>query len=68
LEPTLLLRCAGYLFAALQVQAVRFPNFRYFFSQFSDALFDGPLHEDRLAEHAVPERNIAISTHPPDRK
>jgi hypothetical protein len=33
LEPTLLLpRCAGHLFAALQVQSVRFANLRYFFS------------------------------------
>jgi hypothetical protein len=37
----------------LQVQAVRFPNLCYFFSQLSDALFDGLLHQDRLAEHAA---------------
>ena len=39
-------------FAPLHVQPVRFTNLRYFFSQLSDALFDGRLHEDRLAEHA----------------
>jgi hypothetical protein len=50
-----LIRCAaGHLFADLQVQAIRLPDFRYFFSQLSDALFDGPLHEGRLAEHAAP--------------
>jgi hypothetical protein len=46
LEPTLLICRAGHLLAAFQVQAVRFPNLRYFFSQFSDALFDGLLHDD----------------------
>jgi len=46
-----LIGCSGYLFPALQVQAVRFTNLRYFFSQLCDALFDGLLHEDRLAEH-----------------
>jgi Protein of unknown function (DUF5818) len=53
LKPTFLIPCcSGYLLAALQVQAVRFTDLRYFFSQLSDALFDGLLHEDRLAEHA----------------
>ena len=51
MKPPLVIRCTGYLFAAFQVQTARFPNFCYFFSQFSDALFDWPLHEDRLAEH-----------------
>jgi hypothetical protein len=36
-----LIRCARHLFAALQVQAVPFANFRYFFPQLCDALFDG---------------------------
>jgi hypothetical protein len=44
------IRGAGYLFAASQVLSVRFTNLRYFFSQFGDALFDGPRHGDRLAE------------------
>ena len=39
-------------FAALQVQAVRFTNLRNFFSQLSDTLFDGLLHENRLAQHS----------------
>jgi len=51
LKSTFLIGCSGYLFPALQVQAVRFTNLRYFFSQLCDALFDGLLHEDRLAEH-----------------
>jgi hypothetical protein len=51
------IRGAGYLFAASQVLSVGFTNLRYFFSQFGDALFDGPRHGDRLAEC----RNIPIS-------
>jgi hypothetical protein len=43
-------RCAGWLFAALQVLAVGFTNSRYFFSQLGDAVFDGLLHADRLSE------------------
>jgi hypothetical protein len=50
LKPTLLIGCSGPLFSDLQVEAVRFTNFRYFLSQLCDALFDGLLHEDRLAE------------------
>jgi hypothetical protein len=34
----------------LHVQPVCLTNLRYFFSQPYDALFDGRLHEDRLAE------------------
>ena len=34
------------------MQSVRFTKLRYFFSQLYDALFDGRLHEDRLAEQA----------------
>jgi hypothetical protein len=42
--------CARYLFcAAPDVQSVRFTNLRYFLSQFYDSLFDGILHEIRLA-------------------
>jgi hypothetical protein len=34
----------------LQVLAVGFANFRYFFPQLCDVLSDGSRHEDRLAE------------------
>jgi hypothetical protein len=38
-------------FATPHVQTVRLTNLRYFVSQLYDALFDGILHLDRLAEH-----------------
>jgi hypothetical protein len=50
LKATFLIGFSRLPFAALQVQAVRFTNLRYFFSQLSDTFFDGLLHEDRLAE------------------
>jgi hypothetical protein len=50
LQSAFVIRCAGHLLASPQVQAVRFANFRYFFPQLGDALFDGPLHRDRLSE------------------
>jgi hypothetical protein len=41
--------CARHLvFAALQLQAVRFTDLRFFLPQFYDAFFDGILHDDRL--------------------
>ena len=41
--------CAVWLvFAAMQVQAVRFTDLRYFLSQFYDAFLDGILHDDGL--------------------
>jgi len=41
--------CARHLvFAAMQVQAVRFTDLRFFLPQFYDAFFDGILHDDRL--------------------
>ena len=57
LEPTFVIpRFARYLLlAALGVLAVRFTDLRYFFSQFHDAVFNGILHEDRLAERKAPE-------------
>jgi hypothetical protein len=36
----------------MQIQAVRLADLRDFFSQLRDALFDGILHDARLAEHA----------------
>jgi len=53
LKPTLLIpRCTGYLlFAAMQVQSVRFTDLRDFVSQLCDAFFKGILHANRLAEH-----------------
>ena len=36
----------------MQVLAVRLADLRYLFPQLGDALFDGLLHGDRLAEHA----------------
>jgi integrase len=44
------IRCAGWLFAALQVLTVGFSNLRYFFPQLCNALFDGPRHRDSLTE------------------
>ena len=45
-------RCALWLlFAAMQVQSVRFTYLRYFVSQLRDSFFDGILHDDRLAGH-----------------
>jgi hypothetical protein len=45
-------RCAlGLLFAAMQVQSVRFTYLRYFVPQLRDSFFDGILHDDRLAPH-----------------
>src|ERR1700735_43766 len=57
LEPTFVIpRFARYLLlAALGVLAVRFTDLRYFFSQFHDAVFNGILHDDRLAERKAPE-------------
>jgi hypothetical protein len=40
---------------ALQVQAIRSTDLRHLISQFHDALFDGILHGDRLADHKAPE-------------
>jgi hypothetical protein len=37
------------VFCSLHALAVRFTNLRYFFSQLSDALFNGRLHGDRPA-------------------
>jgi len=53
LEPTFLIpRCTRYLlFAAMQVQSVRFTDLRDFVSQLCDAFFKGILHANRLAEH-----------------
>jgi hypothetical protein len=45
--------------AAPHVQSVRFTNLRYFLSQFYDALFDGILHDDRLAKASQVRRLIA---------
>jgi hypothetical protein len=48
-----MIRCsAGNFLAVSQVQAVRFPDLRYFPAQLCDALFDRLLHSDRLAEQA----------------
>jgi hypothetical protein len=57
LEPTFVIpRFARYLLlAAMGVLAVRFTDLRYFFSQFHDAVFNGILHDDRLAERKAPE-------------
>jgi hypothetical protein len=57
LKPTFVIpRFARYLlFAAMGVQTVRFTDLRYFFSQFHDAVFNGILHDDRLAERKAPE-------------
>jgi hypothetical protein len=59
LKPTFMIpRCARYLlFAAMQVQSVRFIDLRYFVSQLCDAFFKGILHDDRLAERKAPEPN-----------
>jgi len=46
----------------LQVQAVRFSNLCYFFAQPSDALSDGLLHRDRLAERGNHCGSIAVCT------
>ena len=43
-------RRAGWLFAFLQVFAIRLTDLRYLFPQLRDALFDRVRHEDRLAE------------------
>jgi hypothetical protein len=43
-------RRAGNPFATARVLAVCFADLRYFLSQFYDSLFDGTLHDDRLAE------------------
>ncbi len=40
------------LFAAMQVQSVRFTYLRYFVPQLRDSFFDGILHDDRLAPHS----------------
>ena len=48
-----MIRCARYLFAALQVLAVRFADLRDFFPQLRDVLLDGLGHSDRLAEHVA---------------
>ncbi len=50
--------------AAPQVLAVRFTNLRYFFPQLCDALFDGPRHRDRVAEH-VARTTVANSVFAP---
>jgi hypothetical protein len=42
--------CTVYPFSALHVLTVLLTNLRYFVSQLYDALFDGILHGDRLAE------------------
>jgi hypothetical protein len=57
LEPTFVIpRFARYLLlAAMGVLAVRFTDLRYFFPQFHDAVFNGILHDDRLAERKAPE-------------
>jgi hypothetical protein len=53
LKPPFLIRCAGSLFAALQVLAVGFSDLRYFLPQLCNALFDGPRHGDSLTEDAA---------------
>ena len=57
LKPTFMIpRCARYLlFAAMQVQAARFTDLRYFVPQSCDAFFKGVLHDDRLTEWKAPE-------------
>jgi len=54
LQSPFLIGSSDHLFATLQVQAVCFTDFRDFFSQLSNALFDGLRHKDRLAEHFGP--------------
>jgi hypothetical protein len=55
--------CTGNLFAALHVEPVGFPDLRYFFSHLCDALFDGLLHEDRLAEHPDKNRSSKVKAY-----
>ena len=45
-----MIRRTKHLLATLEVQAARFADLCYFVPQLCDALFDGLLHEDRLAE------------------
>ena len=47
-----MIRRAGNLFAAFQVQAICFTDLGDFLPQLSDAIFDWVLHEDRLAGHS----------------
>ena len=53
MKPTFVIpRCARWLlFAAMQVQSVRFTYLRYFVPQLRDSFFDRILHDDRLAPH-----------------
>jgi hypothetical protein len=51
--------CSGIFFATMQVLVVCFPNLRYFFPQLGDALFEGLLHGDRLAEDMIAQRNTS---------
>jgi hypothetical protein len=55
LKPTFVIsRCARYLLSGFDVphvQTVRFTNLRDLLSQLYDALFDGILHDDRLAAY-----------------
>jgi len=54
------LRCARWLFALSQVQMVCCIDLRYFVPQPCDALLDGLLHEDRLAEVASSRRPLLV--------
>src|SRR5712692_8429163 len=54
LQSPFLIGSSDYFFATLQVLAVCFTDFCDFFSQLSNALFDGLRHRDRLAEHFRP--------------
>jgi hypothetical protein len=45
-------RSARHLFATPHVKTVRFTDLSYFLSQFYDSVFDGILHDNKLAEIA----------------
>src|SRR5208337_41808 len=54
LQSPFLIGCSDDFLATLQVHTVCFADFRDFFSQLSNAFFDGLGHKHRLAEHFTP--------------